>query len=125
MAPSPFAVRSPRLCTAVPSLPDRDAVGAGLLVSLAGCGFDGQPCVGLKIREDNRDVRIRRARGLEVDDLPADDGARLQRTGAVVRRGIIGDDEAIIDGRSRVALFGMAASMCCVMSCLSTTVKVR
>lgn len=125
MAPSRLSRRAPRLCAALPprplTLPDRDAVGAGLLVSLAGCGFDGQPCVGLKIREENRDVRIRRARGLEAEGEAAGRArGTLQRTGVTVRRGIIGDDAAFIDGKSRIALFGFVVSICGLFSVLSS-----
>lgn len=126
-------------------LPDRDAIGAGLLVSLSGCGFGGGPCVGLKIREDSRDVRVRRARAnLSADASAPQDGnvsassasaspplgAAGVVEGSAMRagrgRGLIGQEgEAFLDGRSRVLLFGAAASICGVMTALGSAAKVR
>lgn len=150
MSPSPLILRSPRLCTVPspspsPTLPDRDAVGAGLLVSLSGCGFGGGPCVGLKIREDSRDVRVRRARAnFPADATAPQDGDGSSSTAAVSPplgaagvlegsamradggRGLIGQEgEPLLDGRSRVLLFGAAASICGVMTALGSAAKVR
>lgn len=158
MSPSALILRSPRLCTVSSpspspapsqsptlSLPDRDALGAGLLVTLSGCGFDGGPCVGLKIREDNRDERVRRARAnLPADATAPQDGDVSSRAvakapplgaaglleGGVMRadggRGLIGQEgEGVLNGRSRVLLFGAAASICGVVTALGSAAKVR
>jgi hypothetical protein len=128
--------RSPRLCAvtppSAPTLPDRDALGAGLLVSLSGCGFGGPPCVGLPIKEDNRDVRVRNARrgagvgrGGSVRDGRADEMSAAQRVdarrdAAAAGRDLYERDPTLMDRKSKLAIFGACALACSVVTALGS-----
>lgn len=101
--------------SAMPEI-DRDAVGAGLLVSLAGCGFGGAPCVGLVIREENRDVRVRRARFGVPSGVTAP--PREARMGATCSEQSFGTG-------SRLALFSVGAAACAVCTALSAAARPR